>query len=157
MAEFSSPHKRNIVFFNWSVQVCHCHCLYWTSSAVWLKRVMNWAARSTTTSSLRNSTETKQTEKTSFTVCLLLQSHWYLPQSVVFHFAIFVVSHRGIYLHERFISASDHCQSSTFLAAFKEQWKRKWSQVGSMHHGANQQSWTLDKIGERHMVDLHFS
>lgn len=31
--------------------------LYWTSSAVWLKSVMNWAARSTITSSLRNSTD----------------------------------------------------------------------------------------------------
>ena len=31
--------------------------LYWTSSAIWLKSVMNWAARSTTTSSLRNSTD----------------------------------------------------------------------------------------------------
>lgn len=31
--------------------------LHRTSSAVWLKSVMNWAARSTITSSLRNSTD----------------------------------------------------------------------------------------------------
>lgn len=39
--------------------------LYSTSSAVWLKSVMNWAARSTITSSLRNSTGGQSLESTS--------------------------------------------------------------------------------------------
>lgn len=118
--------------------VCFCLRLYWTSSAVWLKRVMNWAARSTTTSSLRNSTETKRQSDFTVVIC-----------SAIFFF----LSHRGLYLCKCFFKASHHCKRSGFLAAcvyLQEERKRKWSKVGGTDQGDNQQqkaalrqSWTF--------------